>query len=127
GESVLWGSPSSRTQKPQARCHGETRSSGVVPRRLPSSNEECVLMHPLQGASFLSTPLQGGILKPPALRVVGDFTPFSRPVPPSATTCSSLSHFSITWHQLAPLRSGPRWPANHARLTGSTAINIGSR
>src|SRR5262249_46264903 len=29
--------------------------------------------HPLQGASFLSTPLQGGILKPPALRVVGDF------------------------------------------------------
>src|SRR5262249_53959412 len=31
-------------------------------------------MHPLQGASFLSTPLQGGILKPPALRVVGDYT-----------------------------------------------------
>jgi len=30
-------------------------------------------MHPLQGASFLSTPLQGGILKPPALRVVADF------------------------------------------------------
>src|SRR5262245_53711250 len=30
-------------------------------------------MHPLQGASFLSTPLQAGILKPPALRVVGDF------------------------------------------------------
>jgi hypothetical protein len=29
-------------------------------------------MHPLQGASFLRTPLQGGILKPPALRVVGD-------------------------------------------------------
>jgi hypothetical protein len=29
-------------------------------------------MHPLQGASFLSTPLQGGILKPPALRVVAD-------------------------------------------------------
>jgi len=29
-------------------------------------------MHPLQGASFLSTPLQGGILKPPALRVVDD-------------------------------------------------------
>ena len=33
-------------------------------------------MHPLQGASFLGTPLQGGILKPPALRVVDDcFTP----------------------------------------------------
>ena len=30
-------------------------------------------MHPLQGASFLSTPLQGGILKPPALRVVVDY------------------------------------------------------
>jgi len=39
---------------------------------VPSLNEECALMHPLQGASFLSTPLQGGILKPPALRVVGD-------------------------------------------------------
>ena len=31
-------------------------------------------MYPLQGASFLSTPLQGGILKPPALRVVADFS-----------------------------------------------------
>ena len=30
-------------------------------------------MHPLQGVSLLSTPLQGGILKPPALRVVVDF------------------------------------------------------
>jgi hypothetical protein len=30
-------------------------------------------MHPLQGAFFLSTPLQGGILKPPAMRVVDDF------------------------------------------------------
>jgi hypothetical protein len=30
-------------------------------------------MHPLQGVSFLGTPLQGGILKPPALRVVDDF------------------------------------------------------
>jgi hypothetical protein len=29
-------------------------------------------MHPLQGVSFLGTPLQGGILKPPALRVVDD-------------------------------------------------------
>ena len=29
-------------------------------------------MPPLQGASFLSTPLQGGILKPPAERVVVD-------------------------------------------------------
>src|SRR5262249_6521274 len=74
GEDVLWGSPASQTiQKPQAQYHGEARSSGVVPRRVPSLNEECALMHPLQGASFLSTPLQGGILKPPALRVVGDY------------------------------------------------------
>src|SRR3989442_13781345 len=29
-------------------------------------------MYPLQGVSFLGTPLQGGILKPPALRVVDD-------------------------------------------------------
>ena len=36
------------------------------------SQEACALMHPLQGVSFLSTPLQGGILKPPALRVVAD-------------------------------------------------------
>src|SRR5215510_6077059 len=72
-EDVLWGSPASpTTQKPQAPYHDEARSSGVVPRRVPSLNEECALMHPLQGASFLSTPLQGGILKPPALRVVGD-------------------------------------------------------
>src|SRR5262249_17360966 len=74
GEDVLWGSPASQTiQKPQEQYHGEARSSGVVPRRVPSLNEECALMHPLQGASFLSTPLQGGILKPPALRVVGDY------------------------------------------------------
>src|SRR5262249_1277161 len=74
GEDVLGGSPASQTtQKPQAQYHGEARSSGVVPCRVPSLNEECALMHPLQGASFLSTPLQGGILKPPALRVVGDW------------------------------------------------------
>src|SRR5262249_52419389 len=82
GEDVLWGSPASQTiQKPQAQYHGEARSSGVVPRRVPSLNEECALMHPLQGASFLSTPLQGGILKPPALRVVGDSpaSPFVTP------------------------------------------------
>jgi hypothetical protein len=34
--------------------------------------EGCPLLHPLQGVSCLSTPLQGGILKPPALRVVDD-------------------------------------------------------
>src|SRR5262249_43266085 len=80
GEDVLWGSPASQTiQKPQAQYHGEARSSGVVPCRVPSLNEECALMHPLQGASFLSTPLQGGILKPPALRVVGDFASLEAP------------------------------------------------
>ena len=52
----------------------------MVPRSLPSLNKECVLLHPLQGASFLSTPLQGGILKPPALRVVGDFPPLLVPI-----------------------------------------------
>src|SRR5262244_1307066 len=63
GEDVLWGSPASQTtQKPQAQYHGGASSSGVVPRRMPSLNEACALMHPLQG----------GILKPPALRVVGD-------------------------------------------------------
>src|SRR2546425_12981857 len=57
GEDVLWGSPASQTtQKPQAPYHGEARSSGVVPRRGPSLNEACALMHPLQGVSFLSTP-----------------------------------------------------------------------
>jgi hypothetical protein len=29
--------------------------------------------------------------------------------------------------QLSPLRSGPRWPAIHAMLWGSTAINTGAR
>ena len=40
--------------------------------------EGCPLLHPLQGASCLSTPLQGGILKPPALRVVDDWLRVSR-------------------------------------------------
>src|SRR5712691_8913017 len=48
-------------------------SVGTRENSQPALNEECALMHPLQGASFLSTPLQGGILKPPALRVVADF------------------------------------------------------
>jgi hypothetical protein len=43
---------------------------------LPSLKEAYALMHPLQGASFLGTPLQGGILKPPALRVVDDLADF---------------------------------------------------
>src|SRR2546421_11954312 len=43
--------------------------------------EGCALLHPLQGVSLLSTPLQGGILKPPALRVVVDYHPLPRPPP----------------------------------------------
>src|SRR6266446_2094806 len=47
------------------------RSRGATYASQPQ--EGCPLLHPLQGASCLSTPLQGGILKPPALRVVDDF------------------------------------------------------
>jgi hypothetical protein len=47
------------------------RSRGAAYASQP--REGCPLLHPLQGASCLSTPLQGGILKPPALRVVDDF------------------------------------------------------
>src|SRR5262249_20648969 len=91
GEDVLGGSPASQTtQKPQAQYHGEARSSGVVPCRVPSLNEECALMHPLQGASFLSTPLQGGILKPPALRVVGDF--LFAPCQPTPALAAARAH-----------------------------------
>src|SRR5712664_2032845 len=50
------------------RC--KKRESGST--HAVQSQKACALMHPLQGASFLSTPLQGGILKPPALRVVVD-------------------------------------------------------
>ena len=46
-------------------------------------------MHPLQGASFLSTSLQGGILKPPALRVVDDLARhlYERPLKTNASGC----------------------------------------
>ena len=50
---------------------GEKLDSGSTHAAQPQ--EEYALVHPLQGVSFLSTPLQGGILKPPALRVVDDY------------------------------------------------------
>ena len=49
----------------------EKRGRGATYASQPQ--EGCPLLHPLQGVSCLSTPLQGGILKPPALRVVDDF------------------------------------------------------
>src|SRR5712691_4955688 len=55
----------------QTMRQSEKRGRGATHASQP--HEGCPLLHPLQGASCLSTPLQGGILKPPALRVVDDF------------------------------------------------------
>src|SRR5713101_736500 len=52
----------------QAMRQSEKRGRGATHASQP--HEGCPLLHPLQGVSCLSTPLQGGILKPPALRVV---------------------------------------------------------
>src|SRR5438105_12497061 len=52
------------TMRPEQLDSGSTHTS--------QPQEGCALLHPLQGVSLLSTPLQGGILKPPALRVVVD-------------------------------------------------------
>src|SRR5437868_3145375 len=52
------------TMRPEQLDSGFTHTS--------QPQEGCALLHPLQGVSLLSTPLQGGILKPPALRVVVD-------------------------------------------------------
>jgi len=54
-------------------------------------------MHPLQGASFLSTPLQGGILKPPARRVVADFKDFGADSP-----IWNYQYFNADLSDLAP-------------------------
>src|SRR5712671_190650 len=54
----------------QAMRQSEKRGRGATHASQP--HEGCPLLHPLQGVSCLSTPLQGGILKPPALRVVDD-------------------------------------------------------
>ena len=56
-------------------------------------------MHPLQGVSLLSTPLQGGILKPPALRVVVDFLDARR-------KCSIAPDFVVTPSYFLCLRHG---------------------
>src|SRR2546421_10258302 len=59
------------TMRPEQLDSGSTHTS--------QPQEGCALLHPLQGVSLLSTPLQGGILKPPALRVVvGCSNGFSR-------------------------------------------------
>src|SRR5438270_10325450 len=55
------------TMRPEQLDSGSTHTS--------QPQEGCALLHPLQGVSLLSTPLQGGILKPPALRVVVDYYP----------------------------------------------------
>src|SRR5256886_16878968 len=52
------------TMRPEQLDSGSTHTS--------QPHEGCALLHPLQGVSLLSTPRQGGILKPPALRVVVD-------------------------------------------------------
>src|SRR5215210_3207528 len=57
------------TMRPEQLDSGSTHTS--------QPQEGCALLHPLQGVSLLSTPLQGGILKPPALRVVVDFLPLT--------------------------------------------------
>src|SRR5436309_6301092 len=54
------------TMRPEQLDSGSTHTS--------QPQEGCALLHPLQGVSLLSTPLQGGILKPPALRVVVDLS-----------------------------------------------------
>src|SRR6185369_10850371 len=58
---------------------------------------------------------------------LGSLTPRASPWPPSAMTCSRHGQLVITARQLSPLRSGPRWPAIHAMLCGSIAINTGAR
>src|SRR5205823_8335753 len=53
------------TMRPEQLDSGSTHTA--------QPQEGCALLHPLQGVSLLSTPLQGGILKPPALRVVVNY------------------------------------------------------
>src|SRR5947209_9898097 len=74
--------------------------------------EGCALLHPLQGVSLLSTPLQGGILKPPALRVVVDwkvhitdsldfirFTPVTIIVAPDLYSITEFAPIETNWIQ----------------------------
>ena len=68
-------SPKGNTESDGQAAHDITvrfEKRGRSATHAAEPQEACALLHPLQGASFLSTPLQGGILKPPALRVVGD-------------------------------------------------------
>ena len=73
----MWGSPTSpkphKSPKRNSMVRLEARewfhTGGPASMRNVSSG------YSLQGVAFLSTPLQGGILKPPALRVVDDCSP----------------------------------------------------
>src|SRR5712691_5459342 len=68
-------SPKGNTESDGQAAHDITvrfEKRGRSATHAAEPQEACALLHPLQGASFLSTPLQGGILKPPALRVVVD-------------------------------------------------------
>jgi len=56
-----------------------------------------------------------------------NFTPRARPVPTSQTIRSTPGHFCNSAHQVSPVRSGPRCPATHTMLWGSTATNTGAR
>ena len=74
-------SPKGNTESDGQAAHDITvrfEKRGRSATHAAEPQEACALLHPLQGASFLSTPLQGGILKPPALRVVVDWRVWKR-------------------------------------------------
>src|SRR5436853_6873151 len=72
------------TMRPEQLDSGSTHT--------PQPQEGCALLHPLQGVSLLSTPLQGGILKPPALRVVVDSILRADPQPDGTWACTRMTH-----------------------------------
>lgn len=78
-------------------------------------------MHPLQGASFLSTSLQGGILKPPALRVVADFLE-KCPVEKCAVSTSGVQGANNTGSTRIPGHVLPR----RARLFLTVRLSSGA-
>ena len=91
----------------QAMRQSEKRGRGATHASQP--HEGCPLLHPLQGVSCLSTPLQGGILKPPALRVVDDLRPilymtaFQPSARQPAVSCVTMASLWLA----APLRVEP--------------------
>src|SRR2546423_6482845 len=86
------------TMRPEQLDSGSTHTS--------QPQEGGALLHPLQGVSLLSTPLQGGILKPPALRVVVDF--WKAPQQPRLTGRSAAGN-------VPPTPSGTRSPLAGSR------------